>query len=138
MRIELFSKCGPVHVQRDEYEDITGFRVDEIARNARPPDEDFAEYFHPESLSNYFENGYLEFYVENDTLMVKVTYDIKEGLDRSVNYNIINELKEYTLGQMSDGIGEGFEQHPCMYLNGDDVYISPWYRGQVLEHRFVN
>lgn len=36
-------------------------------------------------------------------------------------------LIDYTQGQWSDGIGEGFEQH----IVDDEFYISPWFNGQV-------
>lgn len=41
-------------------------------------------------------------------------------------------LIDYTQGQLSDGIGEGFEQTPCAVINGEEIYLSPWYRGQIL------
>lgn len=45
---------------------------------------------------------------------------------------------EYTQGQWSDGIGEGFEQSPVpVGPGGGEYYISPWHRGQVLTHRYL-
>ncbi len=39
-------------------------------------------------------------------------------------------LPDYTQGQWSDGIGEGFEQSPCAEENGEEIFVSPWFRGQ--------
>lgn len=42
-----------------------------------------------------------------------------------------NILLDYTTGQWSDGIGEGFEQDPVYDDKGEEAYISPWHSGQV-------
>lgn len=88
-------------------------------------------------------NGYLSFKYEKDifnTLFSVVTYEA----DQLLNNEEIQLLLDYTEGQLSDGIGEGFEQFPCYndpeYYNDDyeddeqdgDVYVSPWHREQVL------
>jgi len=73
--------------------------------------------------------GFMRFKYIDDTLYVIVEYTSKEML----NNDELDILKDYTQGQMSDGIGEGFEQYPCMEDDdGEEVYLSPWYRGQVL------
>lgn len=72
--------------------------------------------------------GYMRFKWENDELYVIVDYTSKEKLTEDE----LEILKDYTQGQMSDGIGEGFEQYPC-YFEGDVEYcLSPWYHGQEL------
>lgn len=43
---------------------------------------------------------------------------------------MLEELKDYTQGQWSDGIGEGFEQFSYKEIDGEEIYISPWYHGQ--------
>lgn len=72
--------------------------------------------------------GYMEFRWENGKLNVVVTYSSKEKL----NEDEVKELIDYTQGQMSDGIGEGFEQFPCMYEDDKEIFLSPWFRGQKL------
>jgi hypothetical protein len=39
----------------------------------------------------------------------------------------IDRLLDYTQGQWSDGIGEGFEQFPCHHEGRKEIYLSPWY-----------
>jgi hypothetical protein len=73
-------------------------------------------------------NGYMSFKYEDGKLYVIVSWKSKEKLDE----NEIQVLIRYTQGQMSDGIGEGFEQYPCTYEGGEEIYVSPWYRGQIL------
>ena len=68
-----------------------------------------------------FENGVLNVYTEYETT-------------RELTKEECEKLADYTQGQWSDGIGEGFEQHPCMYTKDDEeCFISPWYGGQVVE-----
>lgn len=73
--------------------------------------------------------GYMDFRYEDGNLWTYTVYSTKEKLTDEE----IEDLKEYTQGQWSDGIGEGFEQFPCTYLNDVEVFVSPWYPGQVLE-----
>jgi hypothetical protein len=72
----------------------------------------------------------MDFRFENDKLWTYVVYSTKEVLAADE----LTRLGEYTQGQLSDGIGEGFEQFPCDYeSDGAEVYLSPWYHGQKLE-----
>ena len=73
-------------------------------------------------------NGYMSFKYEDGKLYVIVNWKSKEKLDE----NDIQVLIRYTQGQMSDGIGEGFEQFPCTYDGNEAIYVSPWYHGQIL------
>jgi hypothetical protein len=75
------------------------------------------------SAVNELSGGYLEFKYENEKLYAITEYESKRALTATE----LEELKNYTQGQWSDGIGEGFEQNPC---NGDEDYISPWTHGQ--------
>ena len=67
----------------------------------------------------------MRFVYENDEL-----FTVNEYIStRELTDEEMEELIDYTQGQWSDGIGESFEQRPIM-VSGDEVYISPWYRGQ--------
>ena len=90
--------------------------------------DDFVEYM-DESLKSKLKYGYLSFKYENNNLYSIVEYESKEKLSDKE----LEELKDYTSGQLSDGIGEGFEQTPCYFDDDDEIYISPWYFGQILE-----
>lgn len=76
--------------------------------------------------------GYMEFVYNKaeNRLYVEVKY--KSNLE--LNPDELESLKKYTQGQLSDGIGENFEQEPATYSeDGDPIYISPWFRDQKLE-----
>jgi hypothetical protein len=69
--------------------------------------------------------GYMRFVYEDGEL-----FTVNEYIStRELTKEEMSELIEYTQGQWSDGVGEGFEQRPIM-ISGDEVYISPWYSGQ--------
>lgn len=99
----------------------------------------FSEYFHKampkemlageqqQSLIDAgVEGGYMEFVFDDkeNKLFVETTYDALRRLDPHEETVLI----EYTQGQWSDGIGEGFEQH-----EERGGYISAWHRGQEAE-----
>lgn len=112
--------------------------------------DEFSEYFDgDESYIDDVSNGYLYFKYEDGKLWSITTYDST----RELTQEELEKLKEYTIGQWSDGIGEGFEQNPCYtasqpyrtyeeefddYENQDEadidleVYISPWFYGQII------
>jgi hypothetical protein len=91
--------------------------------------DEFVEYMH-EDFKHKLSSGYMDFRFENDKLWTYVVYSTREVL---TEYDV-KRLGEYTQGQLSDGIGEGFEQFPCDYEeDGAEVYLSPWYHGQKLE-----
>jgi len=88
----------------------------------------FTEYMRGDRCSarDALSGGYLSFKYENDKLWSITEYDST----RILNETELEELKSYTQGQWSDGIGEGFEQQPC---NSDEDYISPWFGGQEIK-----
>ena len=90
--------------------------------------DDFVEYM-DEPLKSKLESGYMWFKIEKDKLFTITSYVAKEKLSKEE----LKELADYTQGQWSDGIGEGFEQLPCIYIDDQEVYLSPWYFGQKLE-----
>lgn len=77
-----------------------------------------------ESAKLYFEQiGFGKFYA-----FCELTLDLTLAELEVIKQDLINEVQ----GQFSDGIGEGFEQHPYKY-DGVDFYLSAWYEGQKLE-----
>lgn len=110
-------------------------------------DEDFAGWFDDKhSFMENIKDGYMKFVFHDDKLWTITTYTAT----RELTQNELAQLEEYTVGQWSDGIGEGFEQQPCFQSSilyqeypGDDeltrdVYISPWYKGQVVTTLQIN
>lgn len=72
-------------------------------------------------------SGYMRFAYEKGDLWTITEYHCDEKLTEEE----LDILSEYTQGQWSDGIGEGFEQEPCFYTQDEDgedieVYVSPW------------
>jgi hypothetical protein len=98
----------------------------------------FSEYFDETTWSEDVTGGYLRFKYEDGKLWSITEYDSS----RLLSQDELFDLQEYTQGQWSDGIGEGFEQQPCFEadewidpdLGEDDpqteVYISPWFYNQ--------
>jgi hypothetical protein len=91
--------------------------------------DNFSDYF--DSDASYGEDvteGYMRF--EFDPKSGKL-FTVTEYLsNRELTQLELDDLEDYTSGQWSDGIGEGFEQTPCHYNGSDEVYISPWFMGQ--------
>ena len=91
--------------------------------------DEFVEWMH-EDFKHKLSSGYMDFRFQEDKLWTYTIYSTKEILTADE----LTRLGEYTQGQWSDGIGEGFEQFPCSYEpDGAEVYLSPWYHGQKLE-----
>lgn len=105
------------------------------------PDE-FSEYFSDSEqclIDKNVTSGYMSFKYDDSTnkLFTITTYNS----DTILNSKELETLIDYTQGQWSDGIGEGFEQHPCDFSDipyeGDngmttDIYISPWSQTQTI------
>jgi len=92
--------------------------------------DDFQDYISGvlEPIAHTFTSSNMYFKVIEDELNVIVTYETTNKLTPIE----LESLLKYTSGQLSDGIGEGFEQEPCMYQNEKPIYLSPWFRDQVL------
>jgi hypothetical protein len=86
----------------------------------------FSEYFDKCSYDKNVTGGYMNFRFEDGKLWTYTTYTS----DRELTSDELDDLLEYTIGQWSDGIGEGFEQEACYYNEDDEVFISPWFYGQ--------
>ena len=118
-KITIKAKAGDVYIG-DGGDDVRISVVDGVDCQ-----DDFAEY----SDINGLEYGYMRFEFVDDEL-----YTITEYVaNRELSESDLAELVEETQGQWSDGIGEGFEQMPCTYHNGEEVYVSPWFSGQEVE-----
>ncbi len=89
--------------------------------------DNFADYSDIEKLIY----GFLRFELIDGKLYSVIEYSV----DGELTEEEIQILKEETSGQLSDGIGEGFEQYPCCEIDGEDAYISPWFSGQELKIR---
>ena len=94
-------------------------------------EDEFSDYFDMDTTyAEEVKGGFMSFKFENDILYTITTYDSS----RELNEGELNSLMKYTQGQWSDGIGEGFEQNPCLITDdGEDVYISPWFYGQSIK-----
>jgi hypothetical protein len=94
--------------------------------------DNFAEYFDSDfSFKKDIKDGYMYFSFENEKLWTITEYISTRELSKEE----LEILADYTQGQWSDGIGEGFEQYPCHYGDEgeEEIYISPWHVGQKLE-----
>lgn len=95
--------------------------------------DDFVEYMDEKDYPfvSKLKYGYMSFEVDGGKLYTITEYDVAEDAEPLTPAEI-EQLIDYTQGQWSDGIGEGFEQFACAYQGGDDeeVFVSPWYRGQ--------
>ena len=85
----------------------------------------FSDYM--DDLRDVVSGGYMEFTYENDELMVVVCYDSNRKLTKKEK----NYLISYTSNQLSDGIGEGFEETPFHSDANSKYYVS---RGIVLRN----
>ena len=66
---------------------------------------------------------------KTEKLITEVVYEVDDDITAEQK----DELADYTQGQWSDGIGEGFEQRVCgNTINGEEIYISPWTHGQII------
>lgn len=83
--------------------------------------EDFVEY---SDYGDYLESGIMSFVFENGILYTVTTYVVTDG--DNFSEGDIEQIKEETTGQWSDGIGEGFEQSPACMFGDEEVFISPY------------
>jgi hypothetical protein len=93
--------------------------------------DNFSEYMNnDESCNEAISGGYMEFELIDGVLTTVTEYDST----RKLTDDELHDVGEYTQGQWSDGIGEGFEQFECGEDKwGEEIYISAWCPGQVLK-----
>lgn len=136
-KIIIKGKSGevdPVNFPKEKYQEIVDSAYE---------DTDFTEYFHrsynfgggqkrenqQKLIDKGVNSGYMSFKLIDGEIWTVTEYLSPYELDDDE----LQILKDYTQGQWSDGVGEGFEQHPIMEYEGEDVYLSPWHREQELE-----
>jgi hypothetical protein len=101
-----------------------------LALNAECQD-NFADYFDDKGLIALIKDGTMTFkFDEEKSGLITVT---KYTANAELSKEQIETLKDYTQGQWSDGIGEGYEQFACHIDGDDEYYISPWYYGQEIK-----
>lgn len=89
-----------------------------------------------ESTRSKLVDGYMDFIIQNGKIHTRTTYTVKDGVE--ITPEDKEFLIEYTQGQWSDGIGESFEQFPCMEEDGEEIFISPWYPKQKAQLIVIN
>jgi len=96
--------------------------------------DNFVEYMDEEDYPfvSKLKYGEMSFKVEDSKLYTITKYDLEEGA--SLTDAEIEQLIDYTQGQWGDGIGEGFEQFPCAEEDREEIFVSPWHRGQKVTH----
>ena len=62
--------------------------------------------------------------IDHEGAWTEVTYSFPEGADIDPKV-----LIDYTLGQMADGIGEGYEQFPVAIFGINGYFVSMWTEG---------
>lgn len=118
--------------QEGETFDLSDFQLQKC--NGIDIPDDFVDYIDNDIIAGKVRSGYTEFKYENGKLWSICTYELKIPL----NQDEIDYLVDYTSGQWSDGIGEGFEQHPCRKMDDIELYISPWFFGQETSTQIIN
>lgn len=89
----------------------------------------FSEYFDDDfTFKDNVKGGYMYFKYDSD--LDKLFTITVYNSDRELSKEELDILEDYTTGQWSDGIGEGFEQEPILFDDDDEIYISPWFPGQ--------
>jgi hypothetical protein len=100
----------------------------------------FHEYIDHISLAGVFTDS--KEYFTYDSINHKIYIIVEYFSENRPTDEQITLIKEYTQGQFSDGIGEGFEQRPIKLIDSVEYeeyecYISMWYRGQELSCEIV-
>lgn len=96
---------------------------------------DYVEYMDCE-YQDFFQSGYLNIKWNDEKKYFEsiVEYIVTDG--KELTSDVIEYVLDYTSGQNSDGIGEGFEQFECGFIDEDPVFISPGYKN--MEYEIIN
>lgn len=108
-----------------DYEDL-----ELLAKNTEDCHAEFSEYFDMDATyKDVVIGGYMDFQFEDGKFKTETYYES----NRRLTDTELEHLKEYTVGQWSDGIGEGYEQEPAFIDDeGEEVYVNPWHSKQVV------
>ncbi|MDE7399320.1 MAG: hypothetical protein K2N06_07300 [Oscillospiraceae bacterium] len=128
LRFEMDSDDGsgyPLEIDSANYIDFD-YEINEHIRRDLCSDKDamergLAAYFHDENLDRKVYSVMPEVETRNGEIYGVVLVKSYGELEKSELIDLTEELT----GQLSDGWGEGFEQH-SVTLDGDEVYISFW------------
>lgn len=90
-------------------------------------DDIFSEFFSNDHLSHYFSEGFARVFALQGKLHTVITYKSSCVPPHDAQKRLI----DYTLGQLSDGIGENLEQDElCIdFFHYKPVYLSTWVPG---------
>jgi hypothetical protein len=95
-------------------------------------DEDFVDYIDEDSeLSAALISGHAHFDLVADKPHIFTVYNS----NRFLTFKELLELSDYTQGQWSDGIGEGYEQEPQYSDDDTEIFISMWYPNQPIFYK---
>lgn len=86
--------------------------------NGYTDETNFVDYIDNQTLASKLLEGYLRLVEKENELVAEVEYKANKRLSKEE----LEYLKNYTSGQLSDGIGEGMEQYPIY----DVYYVSTW------------
>jgi len=102
---------------------ILGYHEDKIRYAVEAEiDEDMSEYFYgSEAVKNKLVSVRWDIENVRNEIFGCIHVDLNESLTNEEN----EELRNWIIGQCSDGWGEGFEQRPVETADGD-LYISFW------------
>jgi len=118
--IVIKGKSGVTNAQPKDYQKL----VDQVDSQ-----EQFSDWLHDLDMKQKVKGGYMDFELNNGEIWTRTVYSSDEVLTDDE----LCRLEKYTQGQWSDGIGEGFEQFPCHEIDGEEIYLSPWFWGQEIK-----
>lgn len=113
---------GMAKVINEEGVEVDGEAIKDL--DGESCEEDFADWFDEGSGLDFINCGFLEFEYVDGKLYSITTYESS----REPTESELQTLIDYTVGQWSDGIGEGFEQGTIKGLA-----ISAWREGQEID-----
>jgi hypothetical protein len=126
-KIVVESKCSVIVEAEDYYCEHCGSYVEEeVQLDAHDLskldnykfEDNFVEYIDNKQLSEKLLEGYMRLQLQEDELVAVIEYKAVKRLSKAE----LEELRNYTSGQLSDGIGENIEQVALL----NKYYVSTW------------